>query len=288
MAAISKISSARRRLPTRTIVSQGVIHAVLLGMTVIAIFPFVWMIFASLKPFKELVESRALLPQTWTLRNYEEILDRVNFVAAFRNSLVSAISVTVVSVFTSAVMGFIFSKYRFVGKELLFTIILSTMMVPFAVVMVPLYITIARSFGLADHLGGITVTGFYTAFGIFLMRQFMESIPFELIDAARIDGASEWRIFFTLVLPMSMSPMSALAVFVFLANWDSFLWPLIVLNSQDKQTLPLVLAGLRNLWWTRYEMWAAGSMLTVIPVMLIYSFASRYFIRGIAMTGIKA
>ena len=288
MAAISKISSARRRLPTRTIVSQGVIHAVLLGMTVIAIFPFVWMIFASLKPFKELVESRALLPQTWTLRNYEEILDRVNFVAAFRNSLVSAISVTVVSVFTSAVMGFIFSKYRFVGKELLFTIILSTMMVPFAVVMVPLYITIARSFGLADQLGGIIVTGFYTAFGIFLMRQFMESIPFELIDAARIDGASEWRIFFTLVLPMSMSPMSALAVFVFLANWDSFLWPLIVLNSQDKQTLPLVLAGLRNLWWTRYEMWAAGSMLTVIPVMLIYSFASRYFIRGIAMTGIKA
>ena len=288
MAAISKISSARRRLPTRTLVSQGVIHAVLLGMTVIAIFPFVWMIFASLKPFKELVESRALLPQTWTLRNYEEILDRVNFVAAFRNSLVSAISVTVVSVFTSAVMGFIFSKYRFVGKELLFTIILSTMMVPFAVVMVPLYITIARSFGLADQLGGIIVTGFYTAFGIFLMRQFMESIPFELIDAARIDGASEWRIFFTLVLPMSMSPMSALAVFVFLANWDSFLWPLIVLNSQDKQTLPLVLAGLRNLWWTRYEMWAAGSMLTVIPVMIIYSFASRYFIRGIAMTGLKA
>ena len=288
MAAISKISSTRRRLPTRTLVSQGVIHAVLLGMTVIAIFPFVWMIFASLKPFKELVESRALLPQTWTLRNYEEILDRVNFVAAFRNSLVSAISVTVVSVFTSAVMGFIFSKYRFVGKELLFTIILSTMMVPFAVVMVPLYITIARSFGLADQLGGIIVTGFYTAFGIFLMRQFMESIPFELIDAARIDGASEWRIFFTLVLPMSMSPMSALAVFVFLANWDSFLWPLIVLNSQDKQTLPLVLAGLRNLWWTRYEMWAAGSMLTVIPVMIIYSFASRYFIRGIAMTGLKA
>ena len=160
MAAISKISSTRRRLPTRTLVSQGVIHAVLLGMTVIAIFPFVWMIFASLKPFKELVESRALLPQTWTLRNYEEILDRVNFVAAFRNSLVSAISVTVVSVFTSAVMGFIFSKYRFVGKELLFTIILSTMMVPFAVVMVPLYITIARSFGLADQLGGIIVTGF--------------------------------------------------------------------------------------------------------------------------------
>lgn len=288
MAVIGKTEHVRRQLPKRIIISQGIIHAFLLGMAVIAIFPFFWMIFASLKPFKELVESRALLPQTWTLRNFEEILGRVNFYAAFRNSIVSAVSVTVVSVYTSSVMGYIFSKYRFRGKELLFTIILSTMMVPFAVVMVPLYITIANSFGLADHLGGIIVTGFYTAFGIFLMRQFMESIPFELIDAARIDGASEWRIFFTLVLPMSMSPMSALAVFVFLANWDSFLWPLIVLNSLDNQTLPLVLAGLRNLWWTRYEMWAAGSMLTVIPVMIIYSFASRYFIRGIAMTGLKA
>ena len=288
MAVISEARPARRRLPRRILISQSLIQIFLLGMVVVAIFPFIWMIFASLKPFKELVESRALLPETWTLRNYEEILGRVNFVAAFRNSIVSAVSVTVVSVFTSSVMGYIFSKYRFVGKEILFTIILSTMMVPFAVIMVPLYITIANSFGLADHLGGIIITGFYTAFGIFLMRQFMESIPFELIDAARIDGASEWRIFFTLVLPMSLSPMSALAVFVYLFNWDSFLWPLIVLNSQDNKTLPLVLAGLRNLWWTRYEMWAAGSMLTVVPVMAIYAFASRYFIRGIAMTGLKA
>lgn len=287
MAVISKAEPARRRPPRRISISQGLIHVFLLIMVVVAIFPFIWMIFASLKPFKELVESRALLPETWTLQNYEEILGRVNFYAAFRNSIVSAVSVTVVSVYTSSVMGYIFSKYRFVGKELLFTIVLSTMMVPFAVIMVPLYITIANSFGLADNLGGIIVTGFYTAFGIFLMRQFMESIPFELIDAARIDGASEWRIFFTLVLPMSMSPMSALAVFVYLVNWDSFLWPLIVLNSQDNQTLPLVLAGLRNLWWTRYEMWAAGSMLTVVPVMAIYSFASRYFIRGVAMTGMK-
>ena len=256
-------------------------------MAVIAIFPFVWMVFASLKPFKELVESRNLLPHTWTLRNFEEILSRVNFIAAFRNSIISAVSVTVVSVFSSSILGYIFSKYRFPGKEILFIIVLSTMMVPFAVVMVPLYVTIA-DFGLADQLGGIIVTGFYTTFGIFMMRQFMESIPFELIDAARIDGASEWRIFFMLVLPMSLSPMSALAVFVFLGNWDSFLWPLIVLNSLDKQTLPLVLAGLRNLWWTRYEMWAAGSILTVVPIMIIYSFASRYFIRGIAMTGLKA
>lgn len=287
MTATGKTITTRSRPVARLHIDQWILHALLLMMVVIAIFPFVWMVFASLKPFKELVESRDLLPHTWTLRNFEEILSRVNFIAAFRNSIISAVSVTVVSVFTSSIWGYIFSKYRFPGKEILFIIVLSTMMVPFTVVLVPLYVTIA-GFGLVDQLGGIIVTGFYTAFGIFMMRQFMESIPFELIDAARIDGASEWRIFFMLVLPMSLSPMSALAVFVFLGNWESYLWPLVVLQSLDKQTLPLVLAGLRNLWWTRYEMWSAGSILSVVPVMIIYSFASRYFIRGIAMTGLKA
>lgn len=287
MTATGKTTRARQRPVARLHIAQWILHASLLMMVVIAIFPFVWMVFASLKPFKELVESKDLLPHTWTLRNFEEILSRVNFIAAFQNSIISAVSVTVVSVFTSSIWGYIFSKYRFPGKEILFIIVLSTLMVPFTVVMVPLYVTIA-DFGLADQLGGIIVTGLYTAFGIFMMRQFMESIPFELIDAARIDGASEWRIFFRIVLPMSLSPISALAVFVFLNNWESFLWPLIVLNSLDKQTLPLVLAGLRNLWWTRYEMWAAGSILSVVPIMIIYSFASRYFIRGIAMTGLKA
>jgi multiple sugar transport system permease protein len=245
------------------------------------------MVFAAFKPYKELVSSRDLLPHTWTLQNYEEILTRVNFVDAFRNSIVQATTVTVATLFTSATLGYVFAKYRFRGKEILFTVILSTMMVPFAVVMVPLYMTIA-DFGLLDRLGGIIVTGLFSAFGIFMMRQFMESIPFDLIDAARIDGASEDRIFFMIVLPLSTTSLAALAVFVFLSNWDSYLWPMVVLTSPDKQTLPLVLAGLRNLWWTRYELWSAGSMLTVMPVMIIYAFASKYFIRGLAMTGLKA
>jgi multiple sugar transport system permease protein len=142
--------------------------------------------------------------------------------------------------------------------------------------------------GLANSLGGIIITGLLSTFGIFMMRQFMESIPYELLDASRIDGASEWRIFAQIILPLSGAPLAALAVFTFLGNWDSYLWPLVVLSSPEKQTLPLVLAGLRNLWWTRYEMWSAGSMLTVIPVMVLYSFASKYFIQGIAMTGLKA
>ncbi|MHB0857218.1 MAG: carbohydrate ABC transporter permease [Anaerolineae bacterium] len=278
---------AARPRPARHHWGQIVLHAVLIIQSCMAIVPFIWMIFASFKPFKELVSSRSLLPKVWTVQAYEDILGRVNFIPAFQNSVIAAVSVTTVTVLTSAALGYIFAKYRFPGKEQLFLLLLGTMMVPFSVVLVPLYITIA-DMGFVNQLFGIIITGFWSTFGIFMMRQFMESIPNELIDAARIDGASEWRTFFTLIMPMAASPMGALAVFAFLGNWDSLLWPLIVLNSPEKQTLPLVLAGLRSLYWNRYELWSAGSMLTVLPVMILYSFSSKYFIKGIAMTGLKA
>ncbi|MFZ4656721.1 MAG: carbohydrate ABC transporter permease [Caldilineaceae bacterium] len=287
MQATQRLSPPARPWLPQAYLGQLVSHAVLLFMSVLAVFPFIWMIFASFKTFKDLVSSTQMLPQVWTLNNYIEIASRINFPVAFLNSMIAATAVTVFTLLTSAALGYIFAKYRFWGKEKLFLLLLSTMMVPFAVVLVPLYLTIT-GFGLANSLGGIIITGLWSSFGMFMLRQFMESIPFELIDAARIDGASEWRIFGQIVLPLSGAPMAALAVFAFLGNWDSYLWPLVVLSSPEKQTLPLVLAGLRNLWWTRYEMWSAGSMLTVVPVMLIYSLASKYFIRGIAMTGLKA
>jgi multiple sugar transport system permease protein len=269
-----------------SLVSQAAIHLVLVVMCLVSVGPFVWLVFGSLKSYKELVTSRALLPQTWTLDNYIEIVNRVNFLAAFRNSVVVATVLTLTTCFTSAALGYVFAKYRFRGKELLFTLLLSTMMVPFAMRLVPLYIRIA-DLGLSDRLGGVIVPGFWSTFGIFLMRQFMETIPSELLDSAQIDGASEWRVFLTIVLPLSMAPLAALAIFNFLGSWDSFLWPLVVLNDPLKQTLPLVLASLRSLYWTRYDMWSAGAMLTVVPVMILYSFASRYFIQGLAMTGLK-
>jgi|688.fasta_scaffold107396_3 multiple sugar transport system permease protein len=287
MQATQRLSPPARPWLPQAYLGQLVSHAVLLFMSVLAVFPFIWMIFASFKTFKDLVSSTQMLPQVWTLNNYIEIASRINFPVAFLNSMIAATAVTVFTLLTSAALGYIFAKYRFWGKEKLFLLLLSTMMVPFAVVLVPLYLTVT-GFGLANSLGGIIITGLWSSFGMFMLRQFMESIPFELIDAARIDGASEWRIFGQIVLPLSGAPMAALAVFAFLGNWDSYLWPLVVLSSPEKQTLPLVLAGLRNLWWTRYEMWSAGSMLTVVPVMLIYSLASKYFIRGIAMTGLKA
>ena len=265
---------------------QGVLHAFLGFMAIVALFPFVWMVFASFKPFKELVQSKALLPINWTTENYTEILTRVNFEVAVVNSIYSAVTVTVITLLTSSALGFIFAKYRFWGKEYLFILLLATMMVPFAVVLVPLYITIGN-LSLVNKLWGFIITGLWSTFGVFLMRQFMEVIPYEYLDAARIDGASEWRIFFTIIIPLSTSPMAALGIFAFLANWDSFLWPLVVLNTPDKQTLPLLLAGLRSIYWARYDMWSAGSVMTTVPIILVYAFASKYFIRGMALTGIK-
>lgn len=265
---------------------QGLLHVFLGFMAIVALFPFVWMVFASFKPFKELVQSKALLPINWTTENYTEILTRVNFEVAVANSIYSAVTVTVITLLTSSALGFIFAKYRFWGKEYLFILLLSTMMVPFAVVLVPLYITIG-DLNLVNKLWGFIITGLWSTFGVFLMRQFMEVIPYEYLDAARIDGASEWRIFFTIIIPLSTSPMAALGIFAFLANWDSFLWPLVVLNTPDKQTLPLLLAGLRSIYWARYDMWSAGSVMTTVPIILVYAFASKYFIRGMALTGIK-
>ncbi|HLZ27630.1 MAG TPA: carbohydrate ABC transporter permease [Chloroflexota bacterium] len=138
------------------------------------------------------------------------------------------------------------------------------------------------------NLLGVILPGLWSAFGIFLMRQYMETIPRELLDAARIDGASEWRIMGQVVLPLPGAPLAALAIITFLTSWDALLWPSIVLTGEDRQTIPLVLAGLKNLYWTRYDMWMAGAMLTVTPVMALYLVASKQFIRGIAMTGIKA
>ena len=155
-------------------------------------------------------------------------------------------------VLTSAA-AYVFAKYRFWGKEQLFIVILSTMMVPFAVVLVPLYVTIA-DIGLSNKLGGVIVPVLFSTFGIFLMRQFLEGVPSDLIDAVRIDGASEWWIFSRIIIPLSTAPMAALAVFTFLFNWDNFRWPLVVLTSPQSQTLPLVLAGLRSLYWERYDM----------------------------------
>jgi ABC-type glycerol-3-phosphate transport system permease component len=276
-----------RRLALLRAGAQLITHLFLIGIVLVSVVPFLWMFFSSFKTFKEITSSAHLLPEVWTLENYQTIIFRVNFPQALANSTLVAALVTLATLVTSAAAGYVFAKYKFWGKETLFLLVLSTLMVPFAVVMVPLYIIIA-DFGLINQLSGLVVTGLFSTFGIFMLRQFMEGIPDDLLSAGRIDGAAEWWIFTHIVVPLAMSPLAALAVFTFLGNWDSYLWPLVVLTSPDRQTLPLLLAGLRNMFSDRYELWATGSMLTVTPAMLLYAVAQKQFIRGVTMTGLKA
>jgi multiple sugar transport system permease protein len=261
-------------------------HIVLVAVTLSAVMPFVWMIFSSFKGYQELISTATLFPKVWTLENYAQIIERVGFLDAFLNNILVAVPVTAAAVLTSTLLGYVFAKYSFPGKEVLFTTLLATMMVPFTVVIIPLFITI-HSIGLENQLGGIIITGLWSTLGTFMMRQAIETIPNDYLEAARIDGASEFWIVRHVIVPLSGAAMSALAVFVFLNSWDNYLWPSIVLKTPDTRTLPLVLVGLRDLFVERYDLWAAGSMLTVVPVMLVYSFAQRHFIRGITMTGMK-
>ena len=287
MAMISTTPVIKNSIPFRTWFTQAVIHLILLALSTIAVIPLIWSIFASFKYYKELVTTRDFFPRVWTLANYQEIITKQGFGVALVNSIVVSTIVTIATLLTSTAVGYVFAKYQFPGRDKLFTLLLSTMMLPFAVVLVPLYVMVV-GLGLNNELSGVIVVALWSTFGMFMMRQFMSTIPSELIDAARIDGAGEWRIFLGIVMPLSTAPMGALAVFTFLGSWDNFLWPLVVLSSPEKQTLPILLAGLRSLYWTRYDMWTAGSMMTIIPVMLLYIAASKYFIRGVAMTGIKA
>jgi multiple sugar transport system permease protein len=266
--------------------AAAVPHVILFIACFLAVAPFVWSFFGSFKPFKELISSRDVLPHVWTTAHYEEIINRAHFFDAFKNSVMVSTVITVSCLFTSSTLGYIFAKYRFRGKNLLFGLMVSTLFVPFVVLLVPLYITMGK-LGLVDNIGGVVLVGLWTSLGIFMMRQFMSGIPDELIDAARIDGASEWTVFLRVVLPLATAPLAALGILVFLGSWDNFLWPSVILTSPEKQTLPLLLSGLKNLYWSRYDLWSAGSMLTVIPVMIVYLFASKYFIRGVAMTGLK-
>jgi ABC-type glycerol-3-phosphate transport system permease component len=276
------VRSRRRPVPW----GQVVLHVILICLALAAVLPLVWCVFASFKYFKELVSSTDLLPHVWTLHSYQGVFGLSNLWSGFRNTVIVTFSVTVATIFTSTLEGYVFSKFDFPGKNVLFVALLATMMIPFAVIMIPLYLTIS-GMGLNNQLAGVIVTGLFSTFGIFMMRQFMFNVPSELIDSGRIDGASEWRIFFQIVVPLSFSPMAALGIFTFLGVWNDFLWPSIVLTTQDRETLPLVVAGLQGYFWQQFDYLIAAAVVTVIPLMIAYLFGSKYMIQGIAMTGLK-
>ena len=265
---------------------QVAVHLILIIVALGAVLPLVWCVFASFKHFKEVVSSTDLLPHAWTLDAYKAVFGLSNLWSGFRNTIIVTTCVVFSVVFTSALEGYVFAKFDFPGKNIIFVALLATMMIPFAVVLIPLYL-IVSGMGLSNHIAGIIVTGLFSTFGIFMLRQFMHGIPSELLDSGRIDGASEWRIFLQLIIPLSLSPMAALGIFIFLGTWNDFLWPSIVLTSPDQQTISLVMSGLMGYFWLQYDLMIAAAVVSLVPVMIAYIFGSRYMIEGITMTGLK-
>ncbi|CAH0117549.1 MULTISPECIES: carbohydrate ABC transporter permease [unclassified Paenibacillus] len=267
--------------------SYMLLFTTLLIGSLLMFVPYLWMVLTSFKSNAEiLTASNHLLPQEPTLSGYRKVLGEVPFFRWFLNSLSTSAIVTIGAVFTSALAGYIFAKFRFRGKRLLFVIILATMMVPFQIVMVPTYIIISK-LNLVNDLAAIVIPYLVSAFGVFLAKQFIEAIPNELIEAARMDGASEFRTFWSLVLPQIRPALSALAIFSFMTSWNNYLWPLIILNEESKMTVPLALVFFNGQNVVNYNVVMSAAVLIMIPVVIIFLIFQRQFIKGLTMTGFK-
>ncbi|HKC75155.1 MAG TPA: carbohydrate ABC transporter permease [Chloroflexota bacterium] len=283
-AAIPRLAVLRVRISW----GMALFYAALVVGAVLFLVPFLWMILASFKTAQEIVQVPPMLwPVHPTLANYGTVLSMMPLGTFYRNSLTVTTSVTLSVLFTSSLAGDIFAKFQFFGRNVLFVLILSTLMIPFQVVLIPTYM-IVNALGLLNTLGALIVPSLVNVFGIFLMRQYIENLPSEYIDAARIDGASEWGIYSRVILPQIRPALAALAIFTFMASWNDYLWPLIVINDQDKMTLPLALAFFNSAHGIRYDLTLTAATLVVIPVVIVFLILQRQFIQGIALTGLKA
>ena len=252
---------------------------------VVMITPLLFMLSTSLKDSAEVYELH-FLPRAPTLDNYIDILTRSQFGRWFAVSFAIASISTVSVLFFDSLIGYTLAKFRFRGRGFVFVAILSTLMIPTEMLVIPWYV-MAKSMGWLDSLWGILFPGMMSGFGVFLMRQFFLGVPDELIDAARIDGLGEFRIFWQVALPLVAPALSALAIFAFLGNWTAFLWPLIVTTSPNLYTVPVGLASLSGEFQTDWEMIMTGASIATIPTLLVFIVLQRNIINGIMLSGLK-
>lgn len=259
--------------------------ALILG-SIIMLFPFVWMVSTSLKSPIDIF-SLDIIPENITFSNYLKVMEESLFAKWFVNSLIIATVTTISVAFFDTLVGYIIAKFSFVGRGVLFILILSTLMVPTEMLIIPWFM-MSSDFGWTDTYWGILFPGLMTGFGVFLMRQFMEQIPDDLLNAARIDGMNEFMIFFKIAIPQVWPALAALSIFTFLGNWNAFLWPLIVIESEALRTLPVGLSffssGEAESQW---HLIMTGSTIAVIPLILVFILLQRHIISGITLTGMK-
>jgi ABC-type glycerol-3-phosphate transport system permease component len=265
-----------------------VLYLLLLVSCVVMLIPFAWTISSS---FKDITDIFNFPPDFWpanpVFSNYTDLFSKVPFLRWYVNSIMVAAVSTALAVFFSALAGFGFAKYDFPWRGFLFKVLIGTLVVPGQLVLIPLFIIMSK-IGWMDTYTALIVPGMAPAFGIFLMRQYMvNSLPGEILDSGRIDGCSEFGLFFRLVIPLIRPPMGALTIFTFLGSWNSFLWPLIILRSADKYTLPIGLQNLLGLYDQQYGMIMAGAFLVALPMILLFIAMQRQFIAGLTVGSVK-
>ena len=263
------------------------LNIVLLVCCLATILPFVWMLSSS---FKTNVEINALdqhfFPQNMTLQNYADVLAKFKFLRYFINSFIYALLITAVTIYTSTLSGFVLSKYRFKGRQFLFSAILMTMMVPGIVTIIPRY-SIMQSLGWLDTYKALIIPSAFTAFGIFMMRQACFGIPDEMLEAARIDGANEYYIFHRIVFPQLHNSVVTIVIFQFLWAWDDYLWPYLMIRTGDKQLLSVALNLFSGRFSTDYAGLFAATSIAIIPVVIFYVIFQKRFIEGVSSSSLK-
>lgn len=263
-------------------------HFILMLFVVISVFPFIWMMLGSLKTTAEITKMPpSIFPKNWLyLDNFKQVFSKYNFGIFFKNSIYYAVVKTIITLYLSSFIGYVLGKFEFRFKKAIFTMILSTMMIPYIAILIPNYQMMVW-FHWIDKDMAIFYTALTPGFGIFLMRQFSLSIPDSLLEAARLDGAGEFYIFHRIGLPLMMNAIGTLAILTFLWEWDNYLWPYLVLNSSKKYTLPIGLAMTTGQFVSNYGPMFAGIAVCVIPVIIFYLLFQKTFIQGIALGGVK-
>ena len=280
-------TQARRQVRRQVDLATVLAYVCLIFGAVIMFVPVLWVVLSSFKGLQEIYRiPPTFFPEEWILTNYTEALEQFPFLRYLFNSVTVTVTATLLTLTINSMAAFALSKYQFRGRDTIFLIMLGTLMIPLQVIMLPVYLVIAN-LGMANTLWGIIIPPSATPTGVFLLRQYMLTIPDELIEAARIDGASDFRIYWQIVLPLTTPALAVLAIFSIMWRWHAFLWPLIVINQDQLFTLQLGLARFRGELVTDWHYVLAMTVLSILPMTVVFAFLQRYLVSGIATTGIK-
>lgn len=279
------VKMVKKRQRQRQFMRKSVAHFLLILGSLVMIIPFIWTISTALKEEVN-VQDGKWIPDPLTWDNFKQAWLVGGFGKGYRNSLIVGFVVTVGQVFTSALAAYAFARLKFAGRDKLFLGYLGTMMIPFVVIMIPNFILL-KNLGLIDGLWAIILPAMFSAYGTFMLRQFFLGIPVELEEAAVIDGASKMGIFFTIIMPLSKAAIATLATFTFIFNWNDFMWPLIVIHSKEWMTLPILLNSFQGQHTSKIALVMAGSLIVLLPVIIVFIMNQRFITRGITLSGLK-